>query len=390
MKGYVFVSNSTKPSPDTAESREPVLTSNVNRPCLRAALAMGYEVFWGVNRNRPEELTCDLPVKMYDSHTYRSLFAFGDNRIAFRNLSKLLKENNVEVIHCNTPVGGLIGRLCGRVCRTKKVIYTVHGFHFYQGAPLLNRTVYKWAEQVMARWTDAIITMNREDYAAAKKLRLRKGGKVYKVHGVGIDLASFENIRGNRAAKRAELGLKDTDILCISAGDLVPRKNCGTAIKAIAKVKDPNLHYLICGVGPEEARLKKLAKALGIEDRVHFAGFRTDMKELMAAADIFLFSSLQEGLPRSLMEAMASGLPAVVSRIRGNVDLIEDGKGGILCKPRDAADFAKAIRKMAKNAPLRRRMSENNRKVIRSYDASVVQKEILSIYQQVLGAGCAR
>lgn len=384
MKGYVFVSNSTKPSPEAAESRETVLTSNVSRPCLKAALAMGYEVFWGVNRNRPEELTCDLPVKMYDSHTYRSLFAFGDNRIAFRNLLKLLKENSVEVIHCNTPVGGMIGRLCGRICHTKKVIYTVHGFHFYKGAPLLNRTLYKWAEAVMARWTDVVITMNREDYAAARKLPLRKGGKVYKVHGVGIDLASFENIPGNRAEKRAELGLKETDVLCISAGDLVPRKDYETALRAVALVKTPKLHYLICGVGPEEARLKKLAKALGIEDRVHFAGFRTDMKELLRAADIFLFTSLQEGLPRSLMEAMATGLPAAASGIRGNVDLIRNKEGGLLFPPKNAKACAAAIRHLAKNPSLRRKMGERNLKTIQSYDTSVVEKEIRNIYREAL------
>lgn len=384
MKGYVFVSNSTKPSLEAAESRDAISPSNVSRPCLKAALELGYKVVLGVNRNRPEELACDLPVKLYDSHTYRSLFAFGDNRIAYRNLSRILKENNVEVIHCNTPVGGLIGRLCGLRFHTKKVIYTVHGFHFYKGAPLINRTVFKWAEQMMAHWTDVIITMNQEDYEAAKKLRLRKGGKVYKVHGVGIDLGSFENIQVDRAAKRAELGLKDTDVLCISAGDLVPRKNYETAIKAIVKVKDSNLHYLICGVGSEETRLKKMAEALGIEDRVHFAGFRTDMKELLKTADIFLFSSLQEGLPRSLMEAMAAGLPAVASGIRGNVDLIEEGKGGILCEPQNAAAFARALRLLIKNPSLRGKMGERNLKTIQDYDTSVVEREIRDIYREAL------
>ncbi len=384
MKGYVFVGNTTKPSPETAESREPLSPSNVSRPCLTAALALGYEVFWGVNRNRPEELSCDLPVKMYDSHTYRSLFAFSDNRIAFRNLGRVLKENEIEVIHCNTPVGGLVGRLCGRRYRTKTVIYTVHGFHFYKGAPLLNRTVFKWAEQLLARWTDVIITMNREDYAAAKKMRLRKGGKVFKVHGVGITLADYVDKEFDREAKRRELGLKPADIACICAGDLVARKNYGTAIEAIALANDPRLHYFICGEGPELGNLQQMAGQLGVGERVHFLGFRTDIQELLRAADIFLFSSLQEGLPRSLMEAMAVGLPAVVSRIRGNVDLIRDGEGGLLCDARDAKAFAKALRKLSADAVLREKMAKVNRRRIRRYDSSVVEKEILSIYKEVL------
>ena len=387
LKGYVFVSNSTKPSLEAAESRDAISPSNVSRPCLKAALELGYKVVLGVNRNRPEELACDLPVKLYDSHTYRSLFAFGDNRIAYRNLSRILKENNVEVIHCNTPVGGLIGRLCGLRFHTKKVIYTVHGFHFYKGAPLINRTVFKWAEEIMAHWTDVIITMNQEDYEAAKKFHLRKGGKVYKVHGVGIDVSEYEKIIADREKKREELGLSSKAIVCISAGDLITRKNYSTAIRAIARAKSSRIHYLICGVGPEQENLTMEAKRLGIENQVHFLKFRTDMKELLAISDIFLLTSLQEGLPRSLMEAMAIGLPVVASRIRGNVDLIRDGEGGFLLGTGDVLGYARAIRRIAGNEALRKKMEETNRAVIRKYDSSVVEREILQIYRETLSEG---
>ncbi len=382
MKGYVFISNSTKPTPEKANSREPLVSSNVSRPCLEAALSMGYEVYWGINRNKPEELSYDLPVKKFDSHTYRSLTAIKDNRIAIHNLSEILKNNDIQVIHCNTPVGGLVGRLCGRKYKTKCVIYTAHGFHFYKGAPLINRTLFKWAEQIMAHWTDVIITMNQEDYESAKKFRLRKGGRVYKVHGVGITLSEYESIVVDRHQMRKELGLKDTDIVCISAGDIVARKNYGVAIEAIAKANNPNLHYLICGVGTEKDKLEAQAKALGIEKQIHFLGFRKDVKELLKISDIFLFTSLQEGLPRSLMEAMAVGLPAVVSKIRGNVDLIEDGKGGFLCEPHDAEGFARAIRMCTKEKCAE--FSKRNLAEIKKYDIQVVRKEIMLIYREVL------
>lgn len=384
MKGYVFISNSTKPTPEKANSREPLVPSNVSRPCLEAALSMGYEVYWGINRNKPEELSYDLPVKKFDSHTYRSLTAIKDNRIAIHNLSEILKNNDIQVIHCNTPVGGLVGRLCGRKYKTKCVIYTAHGFHFYKGAPLINRTLFKWAEQIMAHWTDVIITMNQEDYESAKKFRLRKGGKVYKVHGVGITLSEYNNIVVDRYQKRTELGLKDSDLVCISAGDIVARKNYAVAIDAIAKVNNPNLHYLICGVGSEKEKLETRAEALGIGRQIHFLGFRKDVKELLKISDIFLFTSLQEGLPRSLMEAMAIGLPAVVSKIRGNVDLIEDGKGGFLCAPHDTDAFARAITKLQSDCSLRVKMREANLDNIQNYDISVVEKEIRQIYNENL------
>lgn len=384
MKGYLFIENSNKPTEEEAKSRKTVKLDNVSIPCLENALELGYEVFYGVNRNNPEELVCDLPVQLYDSHTYRSITNIKDNYIAYHNASEIVKNSNVEVIHCNTPVGGMIGRLVGKRYNVKKVIYTAHGFHFYKGAPLFNRTILKWAEQIMAHWTDAIITMNDEDYQSAKKFKLKKDGKVYKVHGVGITLEDFMNIDVDRSEKRKELGLKDTDIICISAGDLVARKNYGTAIEALAKVKKENLHYLICGVGPEKDNLEKLAEEKGIAGRVHFLGFRTDVKELMKISDIFLFTTLQEGLPRSMMEAMACGLPCVASKIRGNVDLLDDGKGGYLREVTDIIGFSECLKKLADDNILRKQMSEYNLESIKNYDVKVVKEEIKNVYFEIL------
>ena len=147
MPSYVFLGNSTKPSKQEAQSREQIKLNNVSRPCLQAAINMGYEVYLGVNRDNADELVCEeLPIHMYDSHTYRSIAAFKDNWIAYRNLCKLVKEKNIEVIHCNSPVGGMIGRLAGKRCHVKKIIYTAHGFHFYKGAPFFNCTILKLAE----------------------------------------------------------------------------------------------------------------------------------------------------------------------------------------------------------------------------------------------------
>ncbi|MDV7750680.1 glycosyltransferase family 4 protein [Enterococcus faecium] len=384
MAGYVFLSNSTKPSEEEQNSKNSIKLTNVSRPCLQTAIEMGYDVYFGTNRANPEKLECELPVKMYDSHSYRSITAFKDNKIAYDNLAKVVKEGNIDVIHCNTPVGGLVGRLVGHRYKVKKILYTAHGFHFFKGAPLFNRTVLKWAEQIMAHWTDAIITMNEEDYQSALKFRLKKGGKVFKVHGVGITLSDFINPE-NRVEKRTELGLRDDDIMLISAGDLVERKNYGVAIEAIAKGCNKKLHYFICGNGPELENLKSRASELGVSEQIHFLGFRSDIKDLMYAADIFLFTTLQEGLPRSMMEAMACGLPCVASAIRGNVDLLDDGKGGYLCGAKDIDSFADKIQEIAVSESVRRKMKNYNLEAIRRYDVSVVKTEIANIYKDILG-----
>ncbi|RHM62812.1 MULTISPECIES: glycosyltransferase family 4 protein [Coprobacillaceae] len=385
MSGYVFIGNSTKPTQEKLNDRSNVKLDNVSIPCLKNALNMGFDVIVGINRNKPEELkSIELPVKFYDSHTYRSIVNLHDNYIAYKNLCNVIEKNDIEVIHCNTPVGGLIGRLVGKKYHIKKVIYTAHGFHFFKGAPLFNRTILKWAEQIMAHWTDAIITMNQEDYESAQKFTLKKGGKIYKVHGVGITLSDFQNT-GNRKEKRVELNLNDDDIALISAGDLVPRKNYTVAIEAIAQLNTKNIHYFICGRGPELENLKELSIQLGIENQIHFLGFRTDIKELLFASDIFLFSTFQEGLPRSMMEAMACGLPCIASNIRGNNDLIIPYENGILCDPNSPNEFADAINTLIYNSKLREKMSHQNLLLIKDYDVDRVKEEIRAIYSEVIG-----
>ena len=235
----------------------------------------------------------------------------------------------------------------------------------------------------MARWTDAIITMNKEDYEAAKKFKLKKNGKVYFVHGVGINVDEYNNIYVTKDEKLTELGLKNDDIILISMGDLVKRKNYKTAIEAIAKASNPKLHYLIRGKGPELENLQKLVEKLGVSNQIHFLGHRTDVKELLAVSDIFLFTTIQEGLPRSMMEAMATGLPCIASNIRGNSDLIENGEGGYLCKVSDVNAFADAINNLANNSYLRENMRNINLQKIKDYDIHIVEKEIMEIYKDI-------
>ena len=384
LKKYLFISNSNKPTVEQSNSREPIRMDNVKKPCLDTAHEMGYEIWLGVNRNNPDSLTTEAPypVHLFDSHTYRSLTAWKDNFTAYQNMMEVLRQGDFDVIHCNTPIGGVIGRLCGRKTKVRKIVYTAHGFHFYKGAPFFNRTVLKFAEKLMARSTDAILTMNSEDFEAAKKFKLRKGGKVYYVPGVGIDTAAYRKTSTDHQELRTSLGFGPDDIVCISLGDLIPRKNYDTAIEAISKCSN-YVHYCICGQGPELESLKKLSDELNVSDRVHFLGFRTDVKDLLQAADVFLFTTKQEGMPRSMMEAMASGLPCLASRIRGNVDLLMEGAGGYLLHVSDAEGFGQRIQQLADDKDLRRTMGQNNLERIKEFDVSKVKKEIEKIYAEV-------
>lgn len=304
------------------------------------------------------------------------------NAKAFRELSKLVKSNGYDVIFCHEPIGGVMGRLAGKKhgCR---VIYMAHGFHFYKGAPKLNWMLYYPVEKWLARYTNALITINTEDFEFAQKnLKLRKNGKVYYVPGVGVDSKSLlETDKEIKTAKREELGVSNEDVLLISAGELNANKNNLVIIDALARCEYKNIHYVLCGSGPLDRELMTLAEKNGVADRVKLLGFRNDVKDLFAAADCFVMPSFREGLSRSLMEAMASGLPCVVSNIRGNVDLIEDGVGGCLCNPTDVDAFAAALDKLAKDGELRQRMGGCNLERIEGFDVSIVMDRMSEIFE---------
>lgn len=320
-------------------------------------------------------------IKINSVHISRNPFAT-TNYKAYKELVELIKRENIDYIHCNTPTGGILGRLAGKKCKVKRVIYQAHGFHFYKGAPKKNWLIYYPVEKWLARYTDALITINKEDYELAKnKLKLRKGGKVYYVPGVGIDTTQYVLDREFRISKRNELGLTDEDVALVSMGDLIVRKNYDVAIRAVAEAKNDKLHYYICGKGPEEDNLKKLSENLGISEQIHFLGYRSDIKELLTAADIFLFTTKQEGLPRSMMEAMASGLPCIASKIRGNTDLLEDSDGGYLCDKNDVFDYAQKLNILASDVDLREKMGKNNLITIQKFSVETLTDEIHKIYE---------
>lgn len=307
------------------------------------------------------------------------------NVTAYKQLCNFIKTEKIDYIHCNTPTGGILGRLAGKKCKVKKVIYQAHGFHFYKGAPKKNWLVYYPVEKWLAKFTDALITINKEDFELAKnKFRLRNNGKVYFVPGVGIDTEQYLNDVNVRSEKRLELSIPLDAFVIISVGELNENKNNKVIISALKKLNDKNIHYIICGIGDEIDTLRTMAESLGLSENIHFLGYRTDVKDLYKTCDCFVMPSYREGLSRSAMEAMASGLPCIVSKIRGNTDLVENGRNGFLCSPCDSKQFADAISKLSENRELREKMSKENLIKIKEYDISVVEKEIENIYSEVL------
>ena len=280
---------------------------------IMAAKRIGLEYHMAANFNSvsPEKIREDeakYGITLHQIDFERNPLNSGNIK-AYRQLVKLIETERIDFIHCNTPIGGFAGRIAGNRCNVKRVLYQAHGFHFYSGAPIHNWLFYFPVERWLAHYTDALININQEDFMRAQRFHLRGSGNRYYVPGVGIDPSLYETDDFKRNVKRAELGLDEHDIMVISVGDLISRKNYKTSIEAIAKSDNGKIHYFICGQGPLKEKLEKMAKDLDIANQVHFLGFRSDVRELLKASDIFLFSTLQEGLSRSLSEAMAAGLP---------------------------------------------------------------------------------
>lgn len=383
-KGYLFIANGRVVPREQELSLEPVKTSSFEAPCMYAANKLGLKLYMGINRDYAAKLKgVDYDITFYNQHIYRNIFSLKDIWIGYKNLCRFLQSHSdIAVIHCNTPIGGVLGRICGKKYG-KKVIYMAHGFHFYNGAPLLSRTIFKGIEKWMARKTDCLITLNQEDYEAAQKFKLADGGKVYKVNGVGIKLDAFNDVQVNAKEKRESLDLPEDAVVGIVVGDLNNNKNVETIIRSLPFVKS-NVHLLICGFGPLENALKKLAKELKVDGRCHFLGFRTDVKELYKASDMFIFASQREGLPRSTMEAMLAGLPCVVSNIRGNIDLIDNNKGGILVPPKNSNKFAEAINRLVEKPELRSLYGDYNKEKIKDFDIEKVKCQMVEIYKDIL------
>ena len=353
-------------------------------PYLRMFQQAGWETAVAARNDFDDPGDCVIPCcdRYYDIPFERSPLKRSNLR-AYRELKRVIDQGEFDLIHCHTPVGALLTRLAAGKARQKgtKVIYTAHGFHFFKGAPVLNWLVYFPAEWLCGFLTDVLITINREDYDFAQKHI--HAGKVCYVPGVGVDMDRFG---GSRETAREKLGIGEEEFVLLSVGEMTENKNHRLALQALALLPEKPIRYVLVGRGERMEELQAQARELGIADRVIFTGYRNDVSELYPAADAFFFPSFREGLSVALMEAMASGLPAIVGKIRGNTDLIDDGVEGVYM-PLTPEGAAEAIRKLYDDPALRTRLGKAAREKVRRFSAPEVRKSMREIYRDTMGPG---
>lgn len=343
-------------------------------PYLKLFHDMGWEVHVASHGDR-ELPFCDVHHEIPIS---RSPFS-KSNFAAYKQLKKVIDDNNFDIIHCHTPMGGLLTRLAANKKNSGSVIYTAHGFHFYKGAPLMNWLIYYPIELFMSFRTDCLITINGEDYAFAKKHFKRPEVKL--VDGVGYNDAKFSPVDSEEKKRlRAKLGYGEDEKILIYVAEMNENKNQSMLIRALKKIPDARL--IIAGADNYGGRYVFQAKALEVYDRVDFLGHCENVEELVKLSDICAASSLREGLPVNVMEAMACGLPVVAVDNRGHRALINDGEDGFLVKANDFNTMAEKINFLFEDSEAYRGFSLCAAENIKRFSQKNVVSQMSEIYRE--------
>lgn len=346
-------------------------------PYLKWFKEKGYEVHVAAKNDFINE-PCIIPNcdKFYDINFARFPFSRANIK-AYKQLKKIITENDYDIIHCHTPVAGVLTRFAARNSKNTTVIYTAHGFHFFKGAPLLNWLIYYPVERFCTRFTDKLITINKEDYERAMQFKMRNNGNVYYVPGVGIDIEKFRNTKVNVCQKKKELCIPENIPVLLSVGELNKNKNHIVVLNALSKLQDKRFIYLICGRGILKEYLEEKIKELGLNNNVKLLGYRNDITKILKIADLFIFPSKREGLPVSLIEAMAANLPVIASNVRGNRDLLRKEN---LFEPDDADALVRLIEKQLDNIENSKR-SKVEYKNLEQYSLKNILKQMAEIYK---------
>ena len=356
-------------------------------PYLKMLKEEGWETAVAARNDYENPINCQIPYcdTYFDIHFERNPF-HPKNAEAYKQLKKIIDSENYDIVHCHTPVGGVLARIASKDARKNgtKVIYTAHGFHFYDGAPLINWVLYYPIERLLAHYTDVLITINQEDYLRAQTFKVKK---VYYIPGVGIDLEKFQPNSQARKTIRQELGFQESDFVILSVGELNKNKNQANVLKALASMKESEsyskTYYVLCGSGAWERKLKQMAVKLGINAHVRFLGYQTDTPKIYNASDLFVFMSFREGLPVALIEAMACGLPVLCSKIRGNKDLVLENVTGLFSE-NDPSTISLKLQDLYYRKDKRYLFAHNATFSIEKFSINLLKKHIYQIYKNAL------
>lgn len=373
------------------KSKKVLLTATVqshiaqfHKPLINMLRENGYEVHVAARDNLAEKngLQLNEPDKVFNVPFDRSPFS-KNNILAYKYLNKILNEEHYDIVHCNTPMGGVVTRIAANKFRKKglKVFYTAHGFHFYQGAPKKNWIVYYPVEKYLAKYTDKLITISQEDFSLAQ---LKFSTKVIHIHGVGANSEKYYQYSREVVLElRKTLGYSEDQLILLCIGELNKNKNQSTIIEAVAEVIKyfPEIKLLLAGNGPLEMELKNLTNSLNLLNNVDFLGYRTDLEKYINVSDLVISASIREGLGLNVLEGMLCRKPVIASDNRGHRELIKHGKTGFLVNLKEDYLFQFYILELAEHEEMAEQFGIRGKAMADVYTIKNVLEELKSVYE---------
>lgn len=349
-------------------------------PHIEMLLEKGYEVHCACSIDKPvnKELQ-EKGVKIFEVPFSRNPLGIGNIK-AYNKLRELQRIHSYDIVHVHTPIAAIYGRLLKLSFPSLKTIYTAHGYHFLKGGSKLGWLLYYPIEKIMAKFTDVIININKEDYEITKEKLKPK--KAYLLNGVGLDLSKYKKLGEKEISeKRNELGLSKEDFVVLMIAELNKNKNHIQLINAmeILKEKYPNIKAICIGDGDMMNSLNEYVNVNSLQNNIFMLGYREDVNNLINISNIGILMSYREGLPRNIMEFMACGRKVIATDIRGCRDIVCNDSVGQLVDVGDYEATAKAIEKYYLLGDKDFEVSDE----IRKYDVENVNYELLKVYDEV-------
>ena len=351
----------------------------------RAARERGFEVDVLATDPRFRELIREARLGLVDLDVIRREIRPLWDAGGLMRLTAFLARSRYSIVHTHTSKPGIVGRLAATWIGAPAIIHTAHLFPFHEQTGRLATAAYVRAERLAARWCDRIVTVSEFHRDWAIRMGIGRPDQVVAIpNGVPVERARAER---SPAEVRAELGVGDS-FLALSTGRLAEQKGLEYLIRAAALVRAdaPSVRFVIAGDGPLEQPLAQLVADLGLGGTVKLVGFRPDIGNLLAASDLVVLPSLWEGLPVSLLEAMAAGKPVVTTAVGGNREVTNDGDAAVLVPPKDPATLASAIRALASDLPRLEELGRRGREVQRErYTLGRMLESYVYEYERLLG-----
>ncbi len=334
--------------------------------------------------------------EVFDATWRRNPLAPGNFLGAGPLVRRIVRDGQYDIVHVHTPVAAFVTRRALRSLRRERsasdrpaIIYTAHGFHFYEGQSAAPHALYRTMERTAARWTDFLVTINAEDYAAARAFGTIDPARVRLIPGIGVDPDVYHPVPRESTESeriRRELGLAPEAFMLTMVAEMAPVKRHAHLFRAIAQVRDPGVTLVLVGEGPLEVELKSLAESLGIAPKLRWAGYRRDVPLVLGASDAAVLVSEREGLPRFVLEAMSCARPVIGTDTRGIRDAIGSDAGWVVPK-HDVLALARAIDEAAGAREARRRRGGLAReRVLAEFSLGRVIGDYEELYDEALAS----